>query len=125
MRAHAMEMVFLVEQVCGNNTAVGYGERCHSCPLGKTNGAMSARHGSEGAADLGPGGVAICVQDAGARVRGFTGTQKAAILLVEARAPFNKFVDAQWAFVDKHLPRGNVHSTISSCDGIVKVKLAL
>jgi hypothetical protein len=84
---------------------------------------MCARHGGEGAADFGAGGIAVGMKDAWVRMRRFASAHKATVLAIEARAPLDKFLHATRAFAHQKLGGVSVHKPIAGSDGVIEMQL--
>ncbi len=81
-----------------------------------------ARVGSEGAADLGAGGVAVGVQDAGEGVGAFAGFEEPAVARVEGCAPGDEFGHAQGAFLHEDFGGAPVDEAVAGVDGVFEVE---
>ena len=85
---------------------------------------------SQRAADLGAGGVAVGVQDAGQGVSAFAGAQEGLAAraefvrsaTVEIRAPLDQFGHAQRPFAHQRLGGGAVDEAVAGIHGVFKVQ---
>jgi hypothetical protein len=87
---------------------------------------VDAGKGGQGAADLGPRGVAVGVQNAGQGVSALAGAQQLAgpriSLAVKVRAPLDQLRHAHWPLGHQHLGRGPVNDSIACVYGVFKVQ---
>ena len=106
------------EQVGSDDAAIGDDEAGDRGPLGKANALVNAGKGGQRTADLGAGGVAVGVQDAGQGMSAFAGAEELAVLGIKVRAPFDQLGDADRPLGNQSLGGGTIDQSIASVDGV-------
>ena len=123
-------------KIGANGAAIGEDQSRNPRPLGKANPFVRAGESNQGAADLGAGGVAARVQNAGQGMRALARAQVGlaaraqsvrvepfeAVGTVEVRAPLDELGHAQRAFGDQRLGRGTIDQAVAGVHGVFKVQ---
>ena len=119
---NALRAAFAVEQVGPDHAAICDDQAGDRGPFGKTNALVDAGKGGQRAADLGAGGVAVGVQDAGQGVRAFAGAQQFARFGIEGRAPLDQLGHAHRPFGHQRLGGGTIDQPVAGVDGVIEMQ---
>src|SRR5260370_34488898 len=76
----------------------------------------------ESAADLTPGRIPMCVQNAVATVRGFTREGESCPLTIKLRAPVDQLLNSLRTFLHQNAPRVLIHDAIAGVDRVLQVQ---
>ena len=117
-------------QVGPDHAAIGDHEAGDAGPLGEADALVDAGKGHKRAADLGAGGIAVSVQDAGQGMGALARAQKwaapaitfAVRYAIEIRAPLDELRNAQRAFADERFGRGAIDQAVACVHRVFQVQ---